>query len=92
MFAITFDLVVAEVKLHHPKGVNRAYEELRRTLAKNGFVWKQGSVYINPDGGLVELVSAMTALKAIPWFPKSVRELRAFRMENNSEFTDMMKR
>ena len=91
MFAITFDLTVADVKLHHPKGVNRAYEEIRRTLTENGFAWKQGSVYINPDGGLVQLFEALNALRAIPWFPHSVRELRAFRLENNSEFTEFMK-
>ncbi len=91
MFAITFDLIVAEVRTHHPKAVNRAYEEVRRTLAKNGFVWKQGSVYINPDGGLVELFSAINDLKALPWFPASVRELRAFRMENNSEFSSRIR-
>jgi virulence-associated protein VapD len=90
MFAITFDLIVSEVKRHHPKAVNRAYEEIRSTLARHGLVWKQGSVYVNPDGGLVELVQAMTALKAVAWFPKSVREIRAFRMENNSEFTQFM--
>ena len=92
MFAITFDLIVAEVKIHHPKAVNRAYEEVRRTLAKNGFVWKQGSVYINPEGGLVELFDAINDLKALPWFPASVRELRAFRMENNSEFSSIIRR
>ncbi len=38
MFAITFDLIVAEVKIHHPKTVNRACEEVRRTLAEvSGF-------------------------------------------------------
>ena len=92
MFAITFDLTIATVQKHHPKGVNRAYEEIRRTLGKHGLVWKQGSVYINPDGGLVELFSALNALKAIPWFSESVREVRAFRLENNSEFTEFMKR
>lgn len=91
MFAITFDLIVAQVKIHHPKTVNRAYEEVRRTLARNGFVWKQGSVYINPEGGLAELFTAMNDLKALPWFPPSVRELRAFRMENNSEFSSFMR-
>ncbi len=92
MSAITFDLKVAEVKRHHPKAVNRAYEEIRRTLARNGFAWKQGSVYINPDGGLVQLFAAMNDLKAPPWFPSSVREIRAFRLENYSDFTDSIKR
>ena len=29
----------------------------------------------------------MTDLKALPWFPDAIRELRAFRLENNSDFT-----
>jgi virulence-associated protein VapD len=33
----------------------------------------------------------MNALKALPWFPSSVREIRAFRVENYSDFTDFMK-
>ncbi|MES2390010.1 MAG: hypothetical protein V4555_00105 [Acidobacteriota bacterium] len=48
MFAITFDLIVAELNKSHPNRVPRAYEEIRKTLAHSGFVWKQGSVYINP--------------------------------------------
>jgi len=73
MFAITFDLIVSEVARQHPKRVNRAYEEIRKTLARSGFVWKQGSVYVNQDGGLVELMTAMNDLKALPWFPSAVR-------------------
>jgi virulence-associated protein VapD len=33
----------------------------------------------------------MNPLKALPWFPSSVREIRAFRVENYSDFTDFMK-
>jgi virulence-associated protein VapD len=90
MFAITFDLKVSEVRRHHPKRVNRAYEEIRRALERNGFIWKQGSVYLNLDGGLVQLTTAMNDLKALPWFPASVREVRAFRIENYSDFTSFM--
>ena len=92
MFAITFDLIVAELDKSHPNRVSKAYDEIRRVLARNGFAWKQGSVYINVEGGLVELFTAMTELKALPWFPAAVREIRAFRMENNSDFTEMMTR
>lgn len=46
MYAITFDLIVAELEKSHPKRINRAYDEVRKTLARNGFVWKQGSVYL----------------------------------------------
>jgi virulence-associated protein VapD len=92
MFAITFDLIVSELDKSHPNRVPRAYEEIRKVLARNGFAWKQGSVYVNADGGLVELFTAMNDLKALPWFPAAVREIRAFRLENNSNFTDMMTR
>jgi virulence-associated protein VapD len=34
----------------------------------------------------------MTDLKALPWFPDAVREIRTFRMENNSDFTDFAKK
>ncbi len=91
MFAITFDLIVAELNKSHPKRVNRAYDEVRKTLGRSGFVWKQGSVYINPDGGLTQLFVAIQDLKALPWFPSAVRELRAFRLENNSDFTQVLK-
>ena len=33
----------------------------------------------------------MNALKAIPWFANSVRDIRAFRVENWSDFTQFMK-
>jgi virulence-associated protein VapD len=32
MFAIAFDLVVADVQKHHPKGVAQAYIDIRATL------------------------------------------------------------
>ena len=91
MFAITFDLLIAELNKSHPNRVPRAYDEIRRTLSRNGFAWKQGSVYINPDGGLVQLCTAINDLKALLWFPAAVRELRAFRLENNSDFTATLK-
>ncbi|GJD97237.1 Endoribonuclease VapD [Methylobacterium iners] len=37
MFAIAFDLVVAETQLHHPKSVAQAYADIRATLDRYGF-------------------------------------------------------
>ena len=39
---------------------------------------------------LAGLVMAMNALKAQPWFPASVRDIRAFRVEQWSDFTSFM--
>jgi virulence-associated protein VapD len=55
------------------------------------FEWKQGSVYISENEDLANLVMAMNALKALPWFPVSVRDIRAFRVEQWSDFTGFMK-
>ena len=33
----------------------------------------------------------MSALKALPWFPASVRDIRAFRVEQWSDFTSLIK-
>lgn len=37
MFAIAFDLVVADTAQHHPKGVSQAYADIGSTLANFGF-------------------------------------------------------
>jgi virulence-associated protein VapD len=35
--------------------------------------------------------AAITALKTMPWFPGSVRDIRAFRVEQWSDFTPTVK-
>jgi len=37
MFAIAFDLVVADAEKHHPKGVSQAYADIGSTLEQLGF-------------------------------------------------------
>lgn len=91
MFAIAFDLTVAAAAANHPRGVTQAYNDIGGTLAKYGFEWRQGSVYTCDNEDLAKLLSAMNALKALPWFPASVRDIRAFRVEQWSDFTTFMK-
>ncbi len=91
MFAIAFDLTVEDTLLHHPRGLTRAYADIRRTLSAHGFEWMQGSVYLTKNEDLTNLVRAMNALKNLSWFPKCVRDIRAFRVEQWSDFTDFMR-
>ncbi|MFC0633483.1 virulence factor [Brevundimonas balnearis] len=91
MFAIAFDLVVAETEARHPKGVSQAYDEIGRTLRRYGFARIQGSVYTTDEEDLANLFAAMNALRAVPWFPDCVRDVRAFRIEQWSDFTPFMK-
>lgn len=90
MFAIAFDLVVKDTAERHPKGVSAAYAEIKDTLGKFGFSWVQGSLYTCPDENLAKLFAALMALKAMPWFSESVRDIRAFRVEQWSDFTSLL--
>lgn len=40
---------------------------------------------------MANLFRAMNELKKISWFKNSVRDIRAFRVEDWSDFTDFMK-
>jgi virulence-associated protein VapD len=72
MFAIAFDLVVADTEQHHPKGISQAYAEIGATLAQFAFRRVQGSLYVSDDEDLAKLFNAIQSLKAKPWFPSSV--------------------
>lgn len=91
MFAIAFDMTVAEIKAHYPKGISAAYSEIGKTVAPFGFEWVQGSVYTNDATDMAPLFSAIEALKRLPWFRSCVRDIRVFRVENWSDFTASVK-
>ncbi len=91
MFAIAFDLVVAKTEETHPKGTTQAYADIGRLLEGFGFEWTQGSLYLTKNEDMANLSSAMVALRDLPWFPLSVRDIRAFRVEQWSDFTPFMK-
>jgi virulence-associated protein VapD len=91
MYAVAFDLVVADTELHHPKGVAQAYTEIGAVLAEHGFRRVQGSLYVNDNENMANLFLAIQSLRSRTWFPKSVRDIRAFRIEQWSDFTPVVK-
>jgi virulence-associated protein VapD len=92
VFAIAFDLVVAETLQRHPKGVTQAYLDIESTLARRGFNRVQRSLYATGNEDMANLFQAIVDLSVQPWFPESVRDLRAFRIEQWSDFTGFIKR
>lgn len=90
MFAIAFDLVVADTARAHPKGVPQAYADIGEKLYAFGFERVQGSLYTSASEDLANLFAAIMALKSLPWLPSSVRDIRAFRVEQWSDFTTMV--
>ena len=91
MFAIAFDLIVKETEASHPRGVAQAYQDIANELGRFAFVRVQGSVYVTQSDDLANLFQAIMTLKALPWFPGSVRDIRAFKVEHWSDFTTVMK-
>lgn len=91
MFAIAFDLVVAQVELGHPKGVPQAYSEIKQAPERFGFSNVQCSVYVCEREDLANLFAAMNALASLQWFAGCIRDIRAFRIEQWSDFTSFFK-
>ena len=40
---------------------------------------------------MANLFAALLALRALPWFPQAVRDIRGFKIENWSDFTPIIK-
>ena len=91
MFAIGFDLLWHQTKAAHPQGVSQAYTDVGAVLDRYGFSRVQGSGYVPEGDSLVDVTLAMNALKALPWFPTCVRDVRACKVEHWSDFTNSIK-
>jgi virulence-associated protein VapD len=66
MFAIAFDLVVADTTINHPKGVSQAYSDIGAVLNGFSFDRVQGSLYLTNKDDLANLFAAIMGLKALP--------------------------
>lgn len=91
MYAISFDMLIADLKQHYGEPYNNAYFEISITLEEFGFFRAQGSVYLSEHNDMVNLTRAMVKLKSIDWFRNSVRDIRAFKVEDWSDFTGFLK-
>ena len=91
MYAVAFDLTIADAEKHHPGGMSKAYKDIGAVLGEHGFRRVQGSLYVTDDEDMAKLFLAIQALRGRAWFPKSVRDIRAFRIEQWSDFTALVK-
>lgn len=93
MYAIAFDLNIDTLKQEYGDLYNRAYDEIRKELETLGFEWTQGSIYINHSDkdSLTTVYKAINRLSHIKWFQQSVRDISAFKVEDWSDFTEVVK-
>jgi virulence-associated protein VapD len=92
MFAIAFDMSVKLLKEHYGEPYNNAYYEIGVLLKEYDFYNTQGSVYLTPKNEIGTLFEAIDALSDVEWFVKSVRDVRAFRVEDWSNLTDYVRK
>lgn len=93
MYAIAFDLKIDDLKKNYGEPYNPAYDEIRQEMDGLGFAWTHGSLYISKDASnsLTTVYKAINRLSQIDWFKKSVRDIRAFKVEDWSDFTEIVK-
>ena len=91
MYALSFDLTISELKEHYDGHYNNAYYDIQQLLLQNGFEWIQGSTYLTRSNDLNNLFKAIMALSKIDWFKQSVRDIRGYKVEDWSDFTDIVK-
>lgn len=82
---------VSDLECCYGKPYNRAYYEIKEILKTAGFEWIQGSTYLTRSEDLGNLFRAIEALKKIGWFRKSVRDIRGYKVENWSDFTNIVR-
>ena len=84
-------MVISDLKKHYGEPYNNAYFEIKEVLRRNGFNWVQGSTYLTESDDLGNVIKAIMALSKINWFKKSVRDIIGYKVENWSDFTDIVK-
>ena len=64
MYAIVFDLVISDLKVHYGEQYHSAYSEIKKVMGDNDFYWIQGSTYIT-EKSLIAVTMAMPLTKSI---------------------------
>ena len=91
MYAIAFDMRITDLVNNYGEPYNNAYYEIKQVLGEYDFVNLQGSVYLTTNTSMANLYNAIQALSNIEWFRDSVRDIRAFKVEDWSDFTESVK-
>ncbi len=93
MYAIAFDFKTDDLKKNYGEPYNGAYDEIRQELEALGFNWTQDNLYLSSDStnSLTTVYKAINGLSQIDWFKKSVRNIRAFKVDDWSDFTEIVK-
>jgi len=91
MYALSFDVNMEDLERNYEDSYSLAYMEIKKILEKDKFFWFQGNVYMSESNELCSLLTAISHLKEIEWFRKSVHDVRGYKVEEWSNFTNFVK-
>ncbi|WP_322627561.1 hypothetical protein [Aedoeadaptatus coxii] len=93
MYAIVLDLNFEILKNHFEDPHKIAFDEISHELKGFAFEKTTGNIFIHrlEKDGLRDLYCAINRLSTISWLKESLRELRAFKIEDWSNFTSIIK-
>ena len=84
---ITFDLNQEALEAHYPRGeraqsehhYRKAYQDIRRFMEKQGFMWRQNSVYVSeaPMTTMDIVLLSQRMAEKLPWLRLCVKEITA---------------
>ena len=84
---ITFDLSQEALEAHYPRGerarsehhYRKAYQDIRRFMEKQGFAWRQNSVYVSdaPMTTMDIVLLSQQMAESLPWMRLCVKEITA---------------
>lgn len=93
MYAIIIDFNTDILTNYFEDPCNMAFDEISHELKGFAFEKTTGNIFIHrlEKDGLKDLYRAINRLSTIPWLKDSIRELRAFKIEDWSNFTSIIK-
>ena len=84
---ITFDLSQEALEAYYPRGeraqsehhYRKAYQDIRRFMEQQGFVWRQNSVYVSeaPMTTMDVVLLSQRMAEKLPWMRLCVKEITA---------------
>lgn len=93
MYAISFDIDGKKLTKHYGNDHTEPYNEVRTILQELGFIGIQGNLYLskNEKNDLTTVYKVINKLSNVQWFSDSVRDIRAFKVEDWSDFTEIVR-
>ncbi|MBN0919596.1 virulence protein [[Mycoplasma] gypis] len=92
MYGMVFYLDKKTLIAEYGENYHDGYEEIRSILRRYGFHWLSNSFYYSRSlNNLANMYRAIRSLKRIDWFKKSLISFNVFKMDDLSDFTELMK-